>query len=40
MKHLKRLLLALVVLSMAVGCQTANKVEQVLRIAKDNDVAS
>lgn len=40
MKHLKRLLLALVVLFMTVGCQTAKKVEQVLRIAKDNDVTS
>jgi len=40
MKHLKRLLLALVILSLAVGCQTVKKVEQVLRIAKDNDVSS
>ena len=40
MKHLKRFLLALVILSLAVGCQTVKKVEQVLRIAKDNDVSS
>jgi oligopeptide transport system substrate-binding protein len=40
MKHVKRLLLALVILSLAVGCQTVKKVEQVLRVAKDNDVAS
>ncbi len=41
MKHLKRILLSLVILVLAVGCSTPKSdVEQVLRIAKDNDVAS
>lgn len=41
MKHVKRLLLSLVVLVLAVGCSTAKEdTEQVLRIAKDNDVSS